>query len=66
MSNNNPYENDGFDSESIGRASNNADDKRHLLKLSIDFLSVKDMKISASLSVSYSLRLLSASHNFKS
>jgi hypothetical protein len=64
--NTNPYENDGFDSESIGRASN-TDDKRHLLKLSVDFLSVKEMRISATLSVTYSLRLLSASqpHHFR-
>ncbi|TNV83154.1 hypothetical protein FGO68_gene15387 [Halteria grandinella] len=43
------------------------DEKRHLLKLSIDFLSVKEMKISAQISVSYSLRLQStSSHQFKS
>jgi hypothetical protein len=56
---NNPYENDGFDSESIGRASNgDADHKKHLLKLSVDFLTVKDMKMSANITVNYSLRLL--------
>jgi hypothetical protein len=65
----NPYENDGFDSESIGRASNgDADQKKHLLKLSVDFLTVKDMKVSANVSVSYTLRLLQQStvHQFKS
>jgi hypothetical protein len=63
------YENEGFDSESLGRGSNpigshtppthhqgipvttsgamNEDLKKHLLKLSIDFLSVKDMRVSA-------------------
>ena len=63
----NPYENDGFDSESMGRASNGDDQqKKHALKLSIDFLTVKDMRISANLSVQYSLKLLSQLHQFKS
>lgn len=67
---NNPYENDGFDSESVGRASNGdaADQKKHMLKLSVDFLTVKDMNVSANVSVSYTLRLLQQStvHQFKS
>lgn len=46
------YENDAFESDSMGRGSAfggapSIDEKRHLLKLSIDFLSVKEMKISA-------------------
>lgn len=48
---NKSYENEGFESDG------NPDDKRHQLKLSIDFLSVKDMRVSATLSFSYSLKL---------
>jgi hypothetical protein len=69
MSAGNPYENDGFDSESMGRASNqDPDGKKHLLKLSVDFLTVKDMKVSSNISVQYSLRLLQHTtvHQFKS
>ena len=52
------YENEAFESDSMGRGSAfGGDEKRHQLKLSIDFLSVKEMKLSAQLSVSYSLRL---------
>ena len=58
MSNN--YENDGFDSE--GGAADES--KRHQLKLSIDFLSVKDMRVSATLSFNYSLKLLNNVHSF--
>jgi len=61
MSGNN-YENEGFESDSMGRGSAFGgaaarEEKRHLLKLSIDFLAVKDMRVSASISVQYSLRL---------
>ena len=53
------YENEAFDSDtSLNRGGDSDSDKRHLLKLSIDFLTVKDMRVSASLSVAYSLRLL--------
>jgi len=65
----NIYENDGFDSESMGRASNgDSDNKKHMLKLSVDFLTVKDMKLSANISVSYSLKLAQHStvHQFQS
>ena len=53
------YENEGFDSESAGRAgSARSDDKKHHLKLSVDFLTVKDMqRPNGSISISYSLRL---------
>jgi len=57
MSNN--YENDGFESEGD-------DSKRHQLKLSIDFLSVKEMRVSATLSFNYSLKLLQNVHSFSS
>lgn len=65
----NNYENEGFDSESIGRNSNGAGDaeRRHQLKLAVDFLTVKDLNQSASISVQYSLRLTNQTmHNFKS
>ena len=49
------YENDGFESDSAnandGTFKSSQDEKRHLLKLSIDFLAVKDMKVSANISV---------------
>ena len=58
------YENEGFDSDSVGRAT---DERRHLLKLSIDFLSVKDLaKTNGSLLVHYSLKLAGQTHGFKS
>ena len=70
------YENDAFESDSMGRGSaigtganhgSNGDGKRHLLKLSVDFLTVKEMKLSASVSVQYSLRLQTNQvHQFKS
>jgi len=66
MSNN--YDNDGFESDSMGRQSANhfpgeSNEKKHVLKLSIDFLAVKDMKVSANITVQYSLRLLSQAHH---
>jgi hypothetical protein len=51
---NNKYENEGFESESV----DGDQSKRHQLKLSVDFLSVKEMKASATLSINYSLKLL--------
>lgn len=62
MSNNN-YDNEGFESES---AADGDQAKRHQLKLAIDFLSVKDMRVSATLSINYSLKLLQNVHSFSS
>jgi hypothetical protein len=46
------YENEAFESDSMGRGSAiGIDEKKHLLKLSVDFLSVKEMKVSAQISV---------------
>jgi hypothetical protein len=42
------YENDGFE-----RDDQLSDEKKHLLKLTIDFLTVKDFKMSANLQLSY-------------
>jgi hypothetical protein len=46
------YEEDQFE-----RLDSNSSEKKHLLKLSIDLLSVKDLKTSANISVSYNLKL---------
>ena len=55
------YEDDSFEQEPA------TNEKKHALKLSIDFLAVKDMKVSASISVAYGLRLVQvAQHQFKS
>jgi hypothetical protein len=35
-----------------------SDEKQHKMKLSIDFLSVKDFKVAANLLLSYSLKLM--------
>jgi centrosomal protein CEP120 len=60
------YDNEGFESDSIGRASA-SDEKKHLLRLSIDFLSVKDLqRTGGSLTVMYNLRLAGQQHSFKS
>ena len=61
MSNNN-YDNEGFESESA----DGEQGKRHQLKLAIDFLSVKDMRVSATLSINYSFKLLQNVHSFSS
>lgn len=44
------YENEQFEKDST-------DEKKHLLKLSLDFLTVKDLKYSANISVQYALKL---------
>lgn len=51
------YENDAFESDSVGKGSQN-DERRHLLKLSIDFLAVKEMRVCGSFTVQYGLRLI--------
>lgn len=53
------YEEDHFDPE------DQQDNKQHLLKLSIDFLNVKDCKLSANLFLQYTLKL-QQTHSFKS
>lgn len=42
------------------------DEKKHLLKLTIDFLTAKDFKMAANVMISYSIKLLQQTHSFKS
>lgn len=50
------YEDDHFEADT---------DQKHLLRLSIDLFSVKDMKVSANLCLSYTINL-NKTHTFKS
>ena len=45
------YEDDNFEKEDI------TDEKKHLLKLGIDILSVKDFKLSANIVATYTMKL---------
>ena len=53
------YEEDQFEKD------DNQDEKKHLLKLTIDYLSAKDFKVSANVILSYSLKLPQQVHSFK-
>ena len=58
------YENDNFEREDQHDAHFN--EKKHKMKISIDFLSVKDLKTPLNIQIQYSLRLSTQSHTFKS
>ena len=47
------YEDDHFEASEP-----NPNEKKHLLRLSIDLLTVKDLKLSANIQVSYNLKLI--------
>lgn len=51
--------------EDIFERDEDPNEKKHLLKFSIDILSVKDLKVSANLIVQYTMKLLQT-HSFKS
>lgn len=59
------YEEDQFEKDEQHDNNNNnyphsagANEKKHKMKLSIDFLTLKDMRISANILIQYSLKLL--------
>ena len=54
-----------YEEEHFEREDSFSDEKKHQLRLSIDLLSVKDFKLSANVSVEYTLNLIK-SHAFKS
>ena len=58
------YENDNFQREDQNDA--NFNEKKHKMKISIDFLSVQDLKTPLNIQIQYSLRLSTQSHTFKS
>ncbi len=57
------YEEDQFEKEEDQAAKSQ---KAHKMKISIDFLTIKDLRVSANLMLQYSLKLLQQTHSFKS
>ena len=55
------YEEDQFE-----REDEKVNEKRHKMKISVDFLTIKDLKLSANVVLSYQLRLIQQTHSFKS
>ena len=47
------------------KAAGSAEDTQHALKLSIDILSVKDLKMAANLMCGYTIKLSSGAHSFR-
>lgn len=70
------YEEDQFEKEehnsnynnNFKNVSLNGNEKQHKMKLSIDFLTIRDMRVSANVLICYSLKLSDEKdlHNFKS
>ena len=53
------YEEDRFEQE-------DTNEKRHKMKISIDFLTIKDLKLTANVILQYNFKLMQKTHAFKS